>query len=301
MNWEQWLRSAAARPSNNEETNRDRTERQIVDALNDYPALAGRPWRVYVKGSYANNTNVRLNFDVDIAVEYYGYFYFDMALELKGHDQSEVGVVDTTDTYSREEFKADIRGALEKAFGKSAIKPGRIAYRVREQKTTLPADVVPSWEYRRYDRLDRYGQPVVYRGSRVYPSDGGFKNNFPKIQVERGTAKNNRTGRRYKRMVRCLKKLQTMLVSEAILDEELPSYLTECLVYNVTDAAFNQETYLADFKSVLAQIFNATLRDGGADEWEEVHGLHYLFRGTNSWTIPQVHSVIDKCWDYVFE
>jgi hypothetical protein len=127
MNWEQWLRSAAARPSNNEETNRDRTERQIVDALNDYPALAGRPWRVYVKGSYANNTNVRLNFDVDIAVEYYGYFYFDMALELKGHDQSEVGVVDTTDTYSREEFKADIRGALEKAFGKSAIKPGRIA------------------------------------------------------------------------------------------------------------------------------------------------------------------------------
>jgi hypothetical protein len=102
-------------------------------------------------------------------------------------------------------------------------------------------------------------------------------------------------------MVRCLKKLQTMLVSEAILDEELPSYLTECLVYNVTDAAFNQETYLADFKSVLAQIFNATLRDGGADEWEEVHGLHYLFRGTNSWTIPQVHSVIDKCWDYVFE
>lgn len=300
MDWEDWLRSAAARPSSNEESNRDRTERQIRDALNDYPALEGRPWRVYVKGSYANNTNVRLNFDVDVAVEYYGYFYSSLAFELEGHDQSEVGVVDSKDPYTRDDFKNDIRGALEKAFGKSAIEPGRIAFRVREKKTTLPADVVPCWEYRRYDRIDSARNPVVHIGSRVYPTDGGWKNNFPKIQVERGTAKNNRTGLRYKRMVRCLKKLQTRLVSEGILEKELPSYLTECVVFNVTDSAFNHTTYLADFRAVLAQIFNATLTGGGAEEWEEVHGLHYLFRSSD-WTSSQVHAVVDKCWDYVFE
>jgi len=298
MDWEQWFRSAAARPSDNEDANRDRTERQIWDALNAYEPLQGRPWRIYVKGSYANNTNVRLNFDVDIAVEYYGYFDFELAFDLEGHDKSEVGLVSSDDPYTRAQFKADIKAALEAAFGKTAVKAGRIALRVREKKTTLPADVVPCWEYRRYDRIGYDGNPVVFVGSRVYPSGGGFSNNFPKIQETRGTAKNNLTGRRHKRMVRALKKLQTKLVNEGILKEELPSYLLECLVFNVTDDAFNHATYKSDMRDVLAQIFNATLPSGGADEWEEVHGLQYLFRGHN-WTIGQVHHMASQCWGHV--
>ena len=299
MDWESWLRSAAQRPSDNEDSKRDRTERQIREVLDDWEALEGRPWRVYVKGSYANNTNVRLNFDVDIAVEYCGYFYHDLALDLKGHDKSEVGVVDSSDPYTRGEFKADVLEALRDRFGASAVKAGRIAYRIREGKTTLPADVVPCWEYRRYDRLGWDGKPVFHVGSRVYPSTGGYVENFPKLQLDNGVAKNNRTARRYKRMVRGLKKLQVELVRQGIMDSELPSYLTECLVYNVPDSSFNKPTYVADIRGVLATIFNATLPSGGADEWHEVHELMYLFRGTRSWTIQQVHEMSSKAWDYI--
>jgi predicted nucleotidyltransferase len=299
VDWEDWLRDAARRPSDHEDSKRDRTEKQIKDALSSYEPLKGRPYRVYVKGSYANNTNVRLNYDVDIAVEYYGYFYSELCFDLEGHDKSEVGLVTSDDPYTRDEFTADTLGALEAAFGKSAITAGRIAYRVREKKTTLPADVVPCWEYRRYDRIDSNSEAVYQTGSRLYPTDGGHVENYPKIQLDDGIAKNNRTSRRYKRMVRCLKRMQTHLVEQGTLDDELASYLIECLVYNVPDSGFGASTYLADFRSVVGCIWAATQVDGDWNDWLEVHGLKYLFRGKRLWTRAQVHTLVDKAWNEV--
>lgn len=296
MDWESWLRNSAKPPSDNEDAKRERTEDQIRDALRNYEPLEGRPYAVYAKGSYANNTNVRLDYDVDIAVEYRGYFFYDLMFDLEGMSDSAVGVVPSEDPYTVDQFKADIRGALEAAFGKSAVAPGRIAYRVRQKKTTLPADVVPCWEYRRYDRIEN-GVPVFQEGARIYPSDGGHTENYPQQQLQNGRDKNVRTGGRYKSMVRALKRLQTRLVDNDLINEELPSYLIECLVYNVPDDSFGHSTYYAEMRAVLAVIFNATLPRGDWKDWEEVNGLKYLFRGKNTWTREQVHCLADAAWD----
>jgi len=146
VDWETWLRNSAKRPSDNEDGKAKATEDQVRAALKSCDALRGRNYVIYTKGSYANNTNVRLDYDVDIAVEYRGHFYSAMCFDLKDQPKSVVGVVDSDDPYTRSQFKADIRSALEAAFGKAAVTPGRIAYRVREKQTTLPADVVPCWE-----------------------------------------------------------------------------------------------------------------------------------------------------------
>lgn len=291
--WEDWLRSAAKRPSDYEASKRDRTEREIRDALSAYGPLRGRPYRIYVKGSYANNTNVRLNFDVDIAVEYYGFFYYDLEFDVAGQDKSVVGVVDSDDPYSRDDFKADIQAALRAAFGTDSVTKGDIAYRVRQNKTTLPADVVPCWEYRRYDATH-----VCHVGSRVFPESGGWKDNYPAIQLENGRAKTRLTGRRYKRMVRALKKLQTILVDKEILEKELPSYLVECVVYNVPNTDFNRATYLADMRNVLAFVFNETRSGGSSSDWVEVHTLNRLFGGSR-WSHHEVHDLADAAWDYI--
>jgi hypothetical protein len=298
MDWEAWLRAAAKRPSDHEDDKRDQTEEQIRVALSGYEKLRGK-YVTYAKGSYANNTNVRLNYDVDIAVEYTGYFYSDLCFSLEGHDKSEVGVISTEDTYTRADFKKDIVAALRLSFGAPAVEVGRIAYRIRKGKTTLPADVVPSWEYRRYDSIDRYGQPIVNIGSRVYPSDGSYVNNFPKIQVVKGTEKNCRTKKRYKRMVRCLKKLQTRLKAQSKIAKELPSYLIECIVFNVPDDRFGNDSYLRDFRNVVGYIWKQTEVDGNWDTWTEVHGLKYLFKGDRSWTREEVHDLALMAWSEV--
>lgn len=299
MDWEDWLRSSAKPPSDNEDNKRDQTETQIRDALSNYEPLNGKKYRVYSKGSYANNTNVRLDYDVDIAVEYYNYFYDEMEFDLKGAKRADVGLTDSSDTYTRDQFKADILGALNLAFGKTSVTTGRIAYRVREKKTTLPADVVPCWEYRRYDGVDSQNNPIVRIGSRVYPTDGGHLDNFPKIQVESGTAKNNRTRRRYKRMVRCLKRMQSRLVVAGELAERIPSYLIECAVYNVPDDRFGDDSYLRDFRRVLSYMLSQTQSDGNWLDWVEVHGLKYLFRGNRPWTYAQVHQLADRAYNEV--
>jgi len=55
-------------------------------------------------------------------------------------------------------------------------------------------------------------------------------------------------------MVRALKRLENELVKEGLLEEELPSFLMECLVYNVPNDKFNHKTYVADMRAVLACI-----------------------------------------------
>jgi hypothetical protein len=98
-------------------------------------------------------------------------------------------------------------------------------------------------------------------------------------------------------MVRVLKLLQTRLVESRALTEELPSYLVECLVYNVPDNQFGHEAYLSDIRGVLATIFNSTLDAGNWNDWEEVNGLKYLFRGQQPWTRQQVHELADAAWN----
>src|SRR5271169_4345995 len=97
--WEAILRSWVKPPRDNEDTKRNKTENEIKNALSESPLLKSVGYKVYAKGSYANNTNVRLDYDVDIAVEYYGYFYPEFAFGLKGMSSSQVGLVDADDPY----------------------------------------------------------------------------------------------------------------------------------------------------------------------------------------------------------
>src|SRR4051812_42668330 len=64
--------------SEDEQLQQDRAERMVTDAVTQHPTLSSAELRVYPKGSYANNTNVRRDSDVDIVVqscdcEYYDY------------------------------------------------------------------------------------------------------------------------------------------------------------------------------------------------------------------------------------
>lgn len=299
-NWEETLRSWAEPPSDNEDSKRDRTEAQIKAALRGASELKGFDCKVYVKGSYANNTNVRRDFDVDVAVECRSFYFPDLAgeaattkkaaIEAGFHGYNGPGV---------EDFKRAVNAILLKTFGKTAVIPGKIAYRIREGKTTLPADVVPCFEYHRIYDMDGKNALKYSEGTMLFPSAGKPVINWPQQQLERGTEKNNATGHRYKRMVRALKKLQTELVRENLLAAELPSFLVECLVYNVPNEYLGHDKYLDDMRAVVAVIFQATDEKGACDDWLEVNRLKYLFRAEQSWTFEQAHRLSLVAWKHM--
>jgi hypothetical protein len=300
--WETTLRSWVKRPSNNEDTKRDKTEEEIKAALRASIALSSVRYKVYAKGSYANNTNVRLDYDVDIAIECTDFFYYSK--DGVGPDVRKAAAVEAATKpykggYTNLDFKTDVEQALVDYYGASAVTRGNMAMRVREKKTTLPADVVPCFEYHRVYDVDSYGRPLYYKGTRVYKDSGGYVHNWPEQQRVNGIAKNNATGRRYKRMVRALKRLENELVTRGTIDE-LPSFFMECLVYNVPDSYLSSsDSYVTSMRGVLAVIFNETLSEERCKEWLEVSKRKVLFHRTQSWTCSQAHELAECAWNYI--
>lgn len=299
--WESTLRSWVKKPSNYEETKRDKTEREIREALASSTSLSEVDYKVYAKGSYANNTNVRLDYDVDIAVECVDFYYYSnegAATDIRKKSLLESAFTAYKGGYTSDAFKADVESALVGYYGRSAVTRGNIAMRVRESKTTLPADVVPCFDYHYNYDIDLMGQPVYHKGTRVYKDSGGHIHNWPEQQKLQGVTKNNATARRYKRMVRALKRLENVLAAKGVL-EDLPSFFIECLVYNVADSNFNHTRYVDDMRGVLATIFNETLTAEACSEWVEVSERKWLFRPSQGWTYQQAHALASAAWDYI--
>lgn len=299
-NWEQTLRDWSKPPSDYEDSKRDRTESEIRAALRAHPSLAQAPIRIFAKGSYKNNTNVRLDYDVDIAAEYHGFFFHDNQGAGADIVKAAARIQPYKGTYTVGQFKNDVEAALVARFGRSAVTRGNMAMRVRERKTTLPADVVPCFEYHLIYGSDYAGNPVYHQGTRIYPDRGTHIHNWPQQHYDRGVSKNDSTGGRFKRMVRALKCMENELVDNGVI-KDLAGFFIESLVYNVSNDTFRSESYVDTMKRVLASMHSATETDERCKEWVEVNERKYLFHPTQQWTRAEANELALAGWRLLAE
>jgi predicted nucleotidyltransferase len=303
MVWEEQLLRWTKPASDNEDDKRARTERQICDAIRAHPRLSRQPLRVYAKGSYANNTNVRLDSDVDIAVEYTGGFYYDGVGD--SDDQRTVTkamahITEYAGPYAQfSMFKDDVEEALRDVFG-SAVSRENKCITIREGATTLPADVVPCWAYRYFYR-SLFGA-AYHEGTCLFPDRSWDRIvNYPKQHYDNGVAKNNRTSTRYKKTVRALKRLENDMVENGAI-QEVPSYLIECVVYAAPDRAFASDNFLSIAREVLAHGFHATKGPEQTDEANrmlEVNEIKFLFHPEQKWTRAQANGFTLTAWNHL--
>ncbi len=296
--WEATLGSWVRPASDTEEQKRDRAVQAVTDALNSLADVRALPINVYPKGSYANNTNVRADSDIDVVVEYTGIEYYDFEHDLKGMTGDQAGFGPVTEPYSPNQLKDDVERALVSAFGRSVVTRNNKALTVREQSNRLAADVVPCFTYRRYYARSSSGSLRSYKGTKLFPDSGWPVVNWPQQHLDNGIAKNNVTGRRYKRMVRALKNLENEMCDKGII-KEAPGYFAECLVYNVPNDHFGHAQYLGDMRAVLAYLWNKTRGEEDCNQFVEVNDLKWLFRGSPKWTWQDAHRLADAGWDYI--
>jgi hypothetical protein len=295
--WEATLQRWVRPASDTEEQKRDRAVKAVREALSSLGDVRALPLSVYPKGSYANNTNVRADSDVDVAVEYTDIFYFDFMFGVEGMTREAAGIPPPDKPYTPEQLKSDVERALVAAFGRAAVTRDTTALTVREQSNRLAADVVPCFSYRRYHARSATASLLSEKGTKLFPDEGQAIINWPQQHYDNGVAKNTATGRRYKRMVRALKNLENEMCERGVINAA-PSYFAECLVYNVPNPNFGHLTYLGDMRAVLAYIFNNTLTEDTCSEFEEVNGLKYLLRGPK-WAWEDAHRLADAGWDYM--
>ncbi len=295
---EETLGGWTGRASDAEQDRYQWTCQQVRAALAKSAALKGWAFRVYPKGSYPNFTNVVRDSDVDVAAELTGLRRYGFAHAAKGLSMEDFGLSRYTGTYSLAEFKDDVEAALTAHFPSGAVRRGSKAIHVRESRRGLAADVVPCQTHFQYiSRSGRRRKGILLRDDRD-PSRHVV--NYPKQHHDEGNAKNDVTLRRFKRVVRILKRLENKMVEERLI-EPVPSFLIESAVWNVPNPSFAHSTWTGRVQDTLAHIFNTTRSAERVSSagWMEVNNIKFLFHTSQSWTWQQAHAFAGRAWDRI--
>ena len=298
--WENSFTFWAQSPSKTERERCDRVILAIRNAIADSQQLQTRKVLVFTQGSFRNRVNVRQDSDVDVGVMLYDYFLSRYPEGKKNADFDNRDVID----YSFAQFKNELEMALVKYFGRSAVKRGNKAFDIKASASQVEADVVPLMEFRNYSENGFY-----LAGVALIPDRGGRIINFPErlldywpatpLHYENGKTKNDETSRRYRGMVRILKKLRIEMEDAQHPAAAIPGYLVECLAWNAPNSSFRDETWEARVQSVLSHLWRQTRVDSLCEKWCEVDDIKYLFHVTQPWTRAKAHSFVDAAWSYV--
>lgn len=285
----QWIKPS----SDDEQAQQDRAQRMVTDAVKAHGPLKSASLKVYAKGSYANNTNVRRDSDVDIVVESHACRYYDY---MPGLEPSSAVGTPYTGEWTPAKLRAEVSAALATAFGGTGVDTsGKVALVVGAVPGSRPSiDVVPSFDYVLYDNAER---TVSREGSCVFPTSGSKIVNWPHQQLTNGRAKNTRTGGRYKNFVRALKNAENALV-EADTIKAKPSYLMECLMWNVSDGKLTTGNLSQGFRATLVELWSG-LDGDGYDKWTEPNDNKYLFRSSQKWSLDDAKEVVLGAWKYL--
>jgi predicted nucleotidyltransferase len=283
-------------PGKTEAEKADNAETAMRKAIAADSALSKLDISIFAQGSYKARTNVRQDSDVDICVRYNEAFFPDYP---EGTTDKDFGNIDNSLTFDA--FKAMVDKALKSYFGERSVTRGDKAFDVHANTYRIDADVIPTFEHRRYTGEKNIHGADHYLSGVAFLTDGGDKIiNWPQQTYDNGVEKNNATGRHYKRIIRILKRLRNKMQEERISPaQNIGSFLIECLVWNAPLEAFTHETYTEDLRYVLAYTFNQTRNDVDCWEWGEVNELKYLFRSSQPWTRIQANSFLDAAWEFI--
>lgn len=290
------LLSLWIKPSSDDEvTQQERALRMVDGAINASNDFRGVSKQVYAKGSYANNTNVRRDSDVDIVAECrecaYWDYQSDVPPQAPGTSAAYQGPWDPAT------WRSAVVSALKTKFGADQVDTsGKIAINVAAVAGSRPSiDIVPSFEYRRYLRTDK---SLWHEGSCVFPTAGPIIINWPQQQLDNGRSKNDATGKRYKNFVRALKNAENALVKKGAI-EECPSYFMECLMYRVENPTLKTGNLSDGFRESLRELYHALKDPAKHQNWVEPNHLKWLFRGDQKWTAEQGRLLVLETWKYL--
>jgi hypothetical protein len=198
----------------------------------------GKSFKVFLQGSYCNDTNIYAESDVDVIIRLDSCFQSDLSL-LKTEEKEAWETAHSDATYSHTNFRGDVLSALKKAFGDDVVS-GDKAIAIRASGNRRKADVITAIEYRRYYNFHGQYDQNYDSGICFYDKALSRIANYPKQHSDNMTTKHQSSKLRLKPMVRILKNMRSRLVSDGLLEAGVaPSYYIEGLLYNVPDEHFS--------------------------------------------------------------
>ena len=287
MNLEDRLGSWTKPSSKTEQDKQERTERMVRNAISDHPEFHDCNLTVYAKGSYPNNTNVRAESDVDIAVQCSNLFYHNTVIDVPGDSYR--------GRWTPSKLRTEVERALNAQFGIQVDTSGNVAIKISASSARVNADVVPSFDYRRYFTSGNYRN-----GAKIFRKDGSSTDNYPQDHLEKGRSKNNDTSHYYKKTVRILKRTANAMEDDSC-HRAVPSYLVESLVYNCPNSLFLPPTWVETVRGIIAHIWENTRGDAdpSTGRWKEANDFKFLFHREQGWTRKDARDFAKAAWNYL--
>jgi len=232
---------------------------------------SGKEIKIFLQGSYANNTNVRRQCDVDIAIVEEDIFQAEYP---PGITKERYGFRDANVISN---FKDDVENALIAKFN-GDIERRNKSIKIHGNSYRKDADGVPCRRFRDY-RQDAYLNPNNFVGGIVILADDGSRIiNYPEQHLQEGRNKNNATNYYYKKMVRIAKKIcnimQGLNINSAL---DISSFGLESLLWNIPDDIYiNGSIYRYTFQRILLYLSgNINL----LPYYKEANGIKQLCEG----------------------
>src|ERR1700693_1596383 len=226
--WESRFQSWSNGPGKTESERCDNAERIVKQCLIDAGILDKYQLEVFTQGSFANRTNIPQESDVDICVRSKAAFFGKYP---EGLTKEDFGF--SAAAFSYAELKNDVERALRARFG-GEMKRGDKCFSLRANTYRVDADVTATLEHRRYHSPENRAR--YYSGSEFVTDAGKQIINWPKQHIANGIGKHDATKRRFKKIVRILKRLQFDLIDSGVLTAKLiPSYAVECCAFNIAN------------------------------------------------------------------
>jgi hypothetical protein len=267
-------------------------------ALEDANAnYTNRNFKVFLQGSYGNDTNIYAESDVDVVIRYDGAFFHDVKERPADEQAAFHAAYPNNGTYPYSDFKAHVRQALKSKFGDSVKPGGTKAIRIETSGNRRNADVIAAFEFRRYYKFRGIYDESHATGICFFLSDGTRVANYPDQHCENLTTKHQATNNEFKPMVRIFKNMRSKLVEKKLIAEgAAPSYYIEGLLYNVPNDKFVGD-YQDIFLNILKWLYDAPdrtefvcaneqyylLRDNSPECWATANGASFINAAIKLW------------------
>ena len=266
----------------------------LEDAKSNY---TDRNFKVFLQGSYGNDTNIYAESDVDVVIRYDGIYYHDIALRPIDEQNAYNATFPDHGSYSYNDFKEHARLALVSAFGKS-VKPGSKAIKIEASGNRRNADVIVAFQYQRYYKFKSLFDESHVTGMCFFLADGTQVANYPNQHSENLTTKHQATGNKLKPIIRIFKNARSKIVEDGLIaDGSAPSYYIEGLLWNVPNPQF-----VGDYQDIFLNILKWLYGTKDRSNFVTANEQYYLLRdGLHTcWPIADGNNFIDgviKLWN----
>lgn len=171
---------------------------------------AGKNFKVFLQGSYGNDTNIYAESDVDIVIRLDDCFNSDLE-SLSDDEKSAYKQAFSDATYTHTDFKRDVLSVLEEQYG-SAVKTGEKAIAIAASGSRRKSDVIVATQFRRYFKFRSASDSEYVEGICFFNAAGERIANYPLQHFANLTAKHQASLKWLKPMVRVLKNIRSRMV-----------------------------------------------------------------------------------------